>query len=1361
MAAEASLALRGRHGRVVHLAALTAVMATLATSCTGDNGAQVAVSTTVVVEAERPMSVEIVAPSSCEVAGCVARGVDTSSGEFRTDSADLLVPSGLFAVELERQYVSGGRRAGWFGAGWSTVYETTVSESGDVITIDAPVGLQPRWTAEAPDGWDVAGSVAVDRLVGGGGYSVRFPTGEVWTFDSQGDLARLGSPYGQVVDVVRSSDAVTISSTQGVALTLRLEGGLVRNATMSDGRSVDYTYTDSRLTGVAAPGLAITYLHNAEGLMIEEVLASGATSVEYEDARVVTQRTPSGDRFEFDYGVNTVAVTGLDVSIVHEHDDLGRLVRVEQGGTEVLTQSFDQAGRLVARVERVLPSGQVASSVEREFTSDGRLLSLTVDGLTSSFEYDDLGRVTAVRGVNATSFEYAASGPLPTAVITPETGRSEIEIDDGFTVAVTDATGATSLTRHDQLGNPVAIGPNPDALWTLEFDAEGNIESSTSAMGRRWEATWGPRATLLSQRDPLGRTSSFDYDSAGRLVRQQLPGGTTTFQYTSSGDVAATTEPDGALTRYEYSAPGRLAAIVRPGDRTWRVYSDALEDGSTIESTVAPDGSMVEQVLDSLGRVTSRRSLEADGSQTEVVTTSYVFGRSVETAVERGASRLTETTVYDDDGRVVEETSVLDGVTAARSTYQFVNGRVVRVETLADTSTYSYDEAGRLVNATQGDGQWSAVYRDGRVSSVDHNGGVTSISYDLDGRADTFVEPDGSEIVWTFDDADRPVSRTVADVPAFFNWNNGDQLVRYAPAAGATWEWAYDEAGRMLEAVEPGDTRTSYEYVDGDIVRIQSSGPDTDRDDRFAYNARGLLASAETSAGSFEYEHDATGSIRSIRSSAGDESWILDAAGNVAGVAEGDDSYDISYTSDGSLESIDSPTGKVLSVRRADGVITAIDADDDLALRLEVDNEGRLSSVDWGDGTIVDVDWLGAESFSVRTRGAESHFDYIIDNGRLVNFAADDTLFRSTVQRDGRLDTLKLTGEVTGTVQFDQLGRPATMLADNQVSSITYDQQGRVSSVAVTEDGQETERTTVTFEEGERRIDGDADLVTALFDESGGPRQPLPGNLPNPLSSAVDEPLLTGSGLIAGADRLLRVQPDPFAQVTAAVRQVTPELVSVVGVSDSGQLARQLLVAEVNRLSPTVSIQGSDQVRVPIVDPESGEASQFNPFVDATPSGLALGVLAREAGGGNSIFDRARGTLGDIVGGAVTLVGDVARFVISHPLAQGVLIAGLSMVASSVLRKVASSVCAGPRVFVCVGVGVVVIVSVMAPDLAAAWDECGSPELANCIREGLFISKKVANLIKTPNVKVFSESLRRSVPWAGSSARGARLAGTG
>jgi hypothetical protein len=214
---------------------------------------------------------------------------------------------------------------------------------------------------------------------------------------------------------------------------------------------------------------------------------------------------------------------------------------------------------------------------------------------------------------------------------------------------------------------------------------------------------------------------------------------------------------------------------------------------------------------------------------------------------------------------------------------------------------------------------------------------------------------------------------------------------------------------------------------------------------------------------------------------------------------------------------------------------------------------------------------------------------------------------------------------------------------------------------------------------------------------------------------------------------------------------------SVVGVSDRSRLARQLLVSEINRLSPTVSIQGSDEVRVPIVDPESGEASQFNPFIDAAPSGLALGVLAREAGGGDSIFDRALGTLGDIVGGAMALAGDVARFVSSNPLAQGVLMAGL--------KRVTSFVCTMPAVAsACIAAHVTVFVSGLmrlATDVVAAWEVCSSRQVANCIREGLSIGQKVANLIKAPDVKVLSESLRRSLSWAVSSARGTGLAGTG
>ena len=92
------------------------------------------------------------------------------------------------------------------------------------------------------------------------------------------------SPYGQTVDIEHAADSITISSTQGVELTLALANGVVQSATTTDGRTVGYTYTDDRLSAVAAPGLSIGYRHNADGLIVEQACVSGTTTVAYDEA---------------------------------------------------------------------------------------------------------------------------------------------------------------------------------------------------------------------------------------------------------------------------------------------------------------------------------------------------------------------------------------------------------------------------------------------------------------------------------------------------------------------------------------------------------------------------------------------------------------------------------------------------------------------------------------------------------------------------------------------------------------------------------------------------------------------------------------------------------------------------------------------------------------------------------------------------------------------------------------------------------------------------------------------------------------------------------------------------------------------
>jgi hypothetical protein len=194
--------------------------------------------------------VTVVSPRPCTDVGCVGEGVDTATGSFQLAIEDLLLPPGLFGMELVRNYRSDAEHLGWFGRGWSTIYETTITEDGDNVTINAPAGLAPLWAPEAPAGWDVAGSPAIARV--DGGYTLTWPTGELWTFGAAG-LESLTSPYGATVTVERTSDTITLSSSQGVVLTATLTDDRVESIETNDGRQVDYRYVEDLLSALTLP----------------------------------------------------------------------------------------------------------------------------------------------------------------------------------------------------------------------------------------------------------------------------------------------------------------------------------------------------------------------------------------------------------------------------------------------------------------------------------------------------------------------------------------------------------------------------------------------------------------------------------------------------------------------------------------------------------------------------------------------------------------------------------------------------------------------------------------------------------------------------------------------------------------------------------------------------------------------------------------------------------------------------------------------------------------------------------------------------------------------------------------------------
>lgn len=1290
-----------RPSRLGHLCVL-AIAALTTQACTSSGGDAARSDTNIAVRA----------PMTCTVAGCVGEGINTATGSFLTETEDVVFPPGLFGVELLRVYRSDETTRRWFGRGWSTVYETKIVAAGSSFTVDAPAGLHPVWTPEAPSGWHVVGDPSVRAVEAG--YVLSWPSGEEWMFNSSGDLAALASPYGASVRVERSPDTVTIASTQGASVDLAVSDGRVVAAELSDGRRVEYSYVDDLLTEVTAPGALFVYRYDQDGHMIEASAPAGSTSVTYRDGKVATQRSATGARFSVSYdgATTTVLTAGIDTSYVH--DDAGRLTGVVRDGQDVVTLSYDSEGRLTDRTEFALPGGEIVSQLEREY-SGVRLVSQVENGIESKFSYDDSGRITEITGPEAASFEYVDDEPLPSAVSTPQRGRSEIEVEVGFIVGIEDATGAVMRTTRDQLGNALATG-RPGAMWTYGFDAEGNVTSTTAPSGRTWTAQWGPRGALLQERDPLGRTTIYRFDDAGRPVEALLHGGRSTERaYTPSGLLAIVTGSDGEVSRYEYDTDGRLATIVQPGDRTWRLRYDVSPDGSQTITLTGPDGVSTVTTLDSSGRETERRALEADGSLTERVTTTYEYDRLVETVTRRGSSELVVKTSYDDAGRVVSVESALDGQTGAADEYEYSDGRLAEARSGADSVAYEYDSSGRLRTVTSGNDTWTADYVGGVLAQTSHNDEATQVEYDIDGRPVAFFEPNGVTTRWEYDDADRPTARSVANAHARFTWGASDQLEQYRASTGATWTWEYDRAGRVTRALEPDGIETVYEYEFGAVTQITTHGGERDRPDKYTYDSRGLLRRAQTNGGTFEYVYDATDRmIRVDSSDRGDEAWTLDAAGRVVAVQTGDDRYDVDYTEDGQVDAVRGPDDRVLDVKWDAGSLRSVEVDGHDAMSIALDEDGRLRSVVWDKDTSVEVTWHD-ETFTVAEPDENRSAQYTVHDGRLTGYVTNAQSYRATYQNNGYLASLAIeSDDISGQMMFDHLGRPDQLRSNELTSSITYNDgdDGRVHNVTTTQLGKDPEHTVVTYDSDGRHIDGEDDLVEALFDSDGALRESLPSGLPNPLSAGSDGAHLHGVLAADGLGTLLDPQPQPFAQVEAAITSVTPQVTSPIGVRDRVRLARQLIVAEVDRLSPVVSVNSAVSMHVPIVSPD-GRMADFNPFTDAIPSGRAIGTLARLAGDGGSLLDRAIENASSIIGGVVSVSADIARFVVINPVARLVL-STASVVAAGVACAPTSGLACAPLAAVAVGLVAGDATITLANAVPTLLSDCPAGHLASC-----------------------------------------------
>jgi RHS repeat-associated protein len=448
-------------------------------------------------------------------------------------------------------------------------------------------------------------------------------------------------------------------------------------------------------------------------------------------------------------------------------------------------------------------------------------------------------------------------------------GRDE----GGNVVSVTDALGRTSRFAYDPLGRLSTVTDALDGVTRLAYDAAGNLASVTDArglattyasdgFGQDWTVSSPDSGITRTTWDAAGRrtsivrgygtssaaTTSFDYDTLGRVVRANAGGDAQVFAYDTCGNglqrLCGVTDRSGSVA-YAYNDNGQVTT-----------QTTQFVDGTTSRFAFAYDPS-------------GRKTLAHDLSTNVRTTYAYDHGRlasvgvgigSANTTVRTGfkyrpfgpavswslGNGLAGTREYDLDGRLVA-TATGPSLHALGFGYDAADQLVSLANSAnpAMTQAYTYDALGRLVGASFGNGAGETYALDAtgnrkshgiggvqrtlqvavssnRINSVTASGYNRTFSYDAFGNRTGDVGSNGT-LTWTYDPFNRMETATRNSATTSYLVNALGQRT-YKAGAGGIVRSTWSPSGGLLAESRSGKPSTDYVWAAGEVVAIVRSG---------------------------------------------------------------------------------------------------------------------------------------------------------------------------------------------------------------------------------------------------------------------------------------------------------------------------------------------------------------------------------------------------------------------------------------------------------------------------------------------------------------------------------------------------------
>jgi RHS repeat-associated protein len=367
------------------------------------------------------------------------------------------------------------------------------------------------------------------------------------------------------------------------------------------------------------------YEYNAANLLIKRINDGGRTGepgdYEYVSSKVEsytytadgqmhekTDRNGNTTHYDYDIHVRLLSQTVGALSIEYTYDNNGNILTNKVNGTDTTTRTYDAFNRTISKTVPIIGT----STYDYDITDDvpahctGERTTDPMDNVTLRV-YDPVGRLSTVTANGMTStYTYNDNGSLARVLYSDGSREDYTYTDDNLLETLTN--------RKGDMNNPII-----DA-YAYTYDAAHNLLSKTDSRGITYY-TYDALNRLLTVTEPSGKVTSYTYDESGNRLTQTVVLGTdttiTTYSYNTlnrlTGTVTTLTDGNTLVTvtteevEYEYDFNGNqllqthtayidgvpqtpIVKLTNTYDLFNQLITTVTSDGVTVSNTYNGDG---------------------------------------------------------------------------------------------------------------------------------------------------------------------------------------------------------------------------------------------------------------------------------------------------------------------------------------------------------------------------------------------------------------------------------------------------------------------------------------------------------------------------------------------------------------------------------------------------------------------------------------------------------------------------------------------------------------------------------------------------------------------------------------------------